>query len=146
MKVDCYACSGGTRIEDDKQKLVTGPHVVVGTPGRIYKMIALKSLRTQFLKTLVVDERGELFTQIFKDQIKEVFRFISNDVQVILLTGTISESVLDVSSYFMNFPLLIFAPKTKKPLEGMYGNLLFKLYRKVISLIFCLIRYSTVLH
>ncbi|MBO8695552.1 DEAD/DEAH box helicase, partial [Staphylococcus aureus] len=56
MKADCHACIGGTNVRDDMRKLDTGSHVVVGTPGRVYDMIARKSLRTQFIKIFVLDE------------------------------------------------------------------------------------------
>jgi superfamily II DNA/RNA helicase len=39
MSVECHACIGGTTVRDDMRILREGPHVVVGTPGRVYDMI-----------------------------------------------------------------------------------------------------------
>ena len=36
MNVDCHACVGGTSIKEDIAKLQAGPHVIVGTPGRVF--------------------------------------------------------------------------------------------------------------
>jgi translation initiation factor 4A len=118
MKADCHACIGGTNVRDDMRKLDTGPHVVVGTPGRVYDMITRKSLRTQFIKIFVLDEADEMFSQGFKDQIKEVFKFLKEDIQVIMLFATMPLDVLDISTHFMCNPVYIFVQKLT--LEGMY--------------------------
>lgn len=34
LKVRAHACIGGTSIQEDKDKLRDGQHLVVGTPGR----------------------------------------------------------------------------------------------------------------
>ena len=51
---------GGTHIRDDIQELKQGPHVVVGTPGRVMDMIDKGHLGvqvfTQELRVLVLDE------------------------------------------------------------------------------------------
>ncbi|KAF0723041.1 eukaryotic initiation factor 4A-like [Aphis craccivora] len=103
MKVDCHACIGGTKIRDDMHKLDTGSHVVVGTPGRVYDMIARKSLQTKFIKIFVLDEVNEMLSRGFerKDLVKEVFKFLKEDIQVIKFSTTMSEDVLDVSTHFM---------------------------------------------
>jgi len=44
MKIYCWICIAGTNIHDDMRELQTGSHVVVGTPGRVYDMIARNSL------------------------------------------------------------------------------------------------------
>ena len=35
LNVDCHSCVGGTAVREDMAKLQEGPHVVVGTPGRV---------------------------------------------------------------------------------------------------------------
>jgi len=119
MKADCHACIGGTNVRDDMRKLDTGSHVVVGTPGRVYDMIARKSLRTQFIKIFVLDEADEMLSRGFKDQIKEVFKFLEEDIQVILLSATMPEDVLDVSTHFMRHPVRILVQKEELTLEGV---------------------------
>lgn len=119
MKADCHACIGGTNVRDDMRKLDTGSHVVVGTPGRVYDMIARKSLRTQFIKIFVLDEADEMLSRGFKDQIKEVFKFLEEDIQVILLSATMPEDVLDVSTHFMRNPVRILVQEEELTLEGI---------------------------
>ena len=35
LGIECHACIGGTSVRDDMKALQDGPHVVVGTPGRV---------------------------------------------------------------------------------------------------------------
>ena len=36
MSIDCHACIGGVNVREDMAKLAEGPHVIVGTPGRVF--------------------------------------------------------------------------------------------------------------
>lgn len=47
----------------------------------------------------------------FKDQIHDVFKMLSSDVQVILLSATMPDDVLEVSRCFMREPVRILVQK-----------------------------------
>lgn len=55
----------------------------------------------------------------FKDQIHEIFQHLPQDVQVILLSATMPQDVLDVSKQFMRNPVQILVKKDELTLEGM---------------------------
>lgn len=41
MQAGCHACIGGTNVRSEIHKLSAGaPHIVVGTPGRVYDMLS----------------------------------------------------------------------------------------------------------
>lgn len=45
MGASCYACIGGTSIRSEVQKLqAEAPHIVVGTPGRVFDMLTRKNI------------------------------------------------------------------------------------------------------
>lgn len=45
MGAGCYACIGGTSIRSEVQKLqAEAPHIVVGTPGRVFDMLTRKNI------------------------------------------------------------------------------------------------------
>lgn len=45
MGATCHACIGGTNVRNEVQKLqAEAPHIVVGTPGRVYDMLNRKFL------------------------------------------------------------------------------------------------------
>lgn len=82
LNVLAHACIGGKSLTDDMRKLENGVHIVSGTPGRVFDMIKRKSLRTRFLKTLVLDEADEMLSQGFKEQIYDVYRYLPPETQV----------------------------------------------------------------
>jgi translation initiation factor 4A len=119
MNAQSHACIGGTNVREDVRNLEHGVHVVVGTPGRVQDMITRKVLRTSEIKLFVLDEADEMLSRGFKDQIQDVFRKLPSDVQVILLSATMPNEVLEVSKYFMRDPIKILVKKEELTLEGI---------------------------
>ncbi|CAD6188210.1 unnamed protein product [Caenorhabditis auriculariae] len=119
MNVSVHACIGGTSIRDDQRKLESGVHVVVGTPGRVNDMVSRNALHTDSIKMFVLDEADEMLSSGFKDQIYEVFKTMPNDVQVVLLSATMPNEVLEVTAKFMREPIRILVKKDELTLEGI---------------------------
>lgn len=117
--VSSHACIGGTNIRDDQRKLEAGVHVVVGTPGRVHDMINRGSLNVSKIKIFVLDEADEMLSRGFKDQIYEVFKHMPSDIQVVLLSATMPQDVLDVTTRFMRDPVKILVKKEELTLEGI---------------------------
>lgn len=119
LQATCHACIGGTNMREDARKLEAGSQIVVGTPGRVSDMIHRKVLRTRHIKMFVLDEADEMLSRGFKDQIKDVFGLLESDIQVILLSATMPNDVLDVSKCFMRKPIQILVKKEELTLEGI---------------------------
>uniref|UniRef100_A0A0K0EF79 Eukaryotic initiation factor 4A n=1 Tax=Strongyloides stercoralis TaxID=6248 RepID=A0A0K0EF79_STRER len=119
MNVKVHACIGGTNVRDDQRILSSGVHVVVGTPGRVNDMIARKFLRTQNIKMFVLDEADEMLSMGFKEQIYNAFKSLPHNVQVILLSATMAQDVLEVTKKFMNDPIKILIREEEVTLEGI---------------------------
>jgi len=119
MGAQCHACIGGTSVREDMRKLDEGQHIVVGTPGRVFDMISRKILRPNYIKQFVLDEADEMLSRGFKDQIYDVFRHLNQETQVILLSATMPDEVLEVTSRFMREPIRILVKKEELTLEGI---------------------------
>jgi len=119
-QVNCHACIGGTSVKNDIHVLeTTPPHVIVGTPGRVFDMINRKYLDTSSLRMFVLDEADEMLSRGFKDQIYDIFRKMPSNIQVILLSATMPEDVLEVTTRFMPEPIIILVKKEELTLEGI---------------------------
>merc|ERR1719225_2371032 len=116
---ECHACIGGTSVREDMRKLDVGQHIVVGTPGRVFDMISRKVLRPNDIKQFVLDEADEMLSRGFKDQIYDVFRHLNQEIQVILLSATMPQEVLEVTTRFMRDPVRILVKKEELTLEGI---------------------------
>jgi len=122
MGVICHACIGGTNVRED-QRILSGAdggvHVVVGTPGRVYDMINRRALDPRSIKIFILDEADEMLSRGFKDQIYDVFRYMNEQIQVILLSATMPADVLEVTKKFMRNPIRILVKKEQLTLEGI---------------------------
>jgi len=119
MEAQCHACIGGTAVREDAHRLSLGVHVVVGTPGRVFDMINRRNLNTAHIKMFVLDEADEMLSRGFKDQIYDVFKTLNEDIQVVLLSATMPEEVLEVTKRFMRDPIRILVKKEELTLEGI---------------------------
>jgi translation initiation factor 4A len=119
MKVTCHAFVGGTNVGADMAKLQSGVQVVVGTPGRVSDMIQRGALDPKSIKVFVLDEADEMLSRGFKDQIYEVFKYMPQDIQVVLLSATMPVDVLEVTNRFMRDPIRILVKKEELTLEGI---------------------------
>ncbi|RXK40646.1 ATP-dependent RNA helicase eIF4A [Tremella mesenterica] len=119
LNVECHACVGGTAVREDMAKLNEGPHVVVGTPGRVFDMINRGALRTDGVKMFCLDEADEMLSTGFKDSIYDIFQLLPADTQVVLLSATMPTDVLEVTKKFMRDPIRILVKQDQLTLEGI---------------------------
>ncbi|EGD75748.1 eIF-4a [Salpingoeca rosetta] len=119
MDVKTMGCIGGTRVQDDMAKLEQGVQVIVGTPGRVFHMINSGALDVSNLGVFVLDEADEMLSFGFTDQIYDIFQTLPKDVQVILISATMPDDVLEVTKRFMRDPIRILVKKEQLTLEGI---------------------------
>lgn len=119
MNVQCHACIGGTSMGEDIKKLDYGQHIVSGTPGRVFDMIKRRHLRTRHLKMLILDEADEMLSKGFKEQIYDVYRYLPPSTQVVLLSATLPQDVLEITSKFMTDPIRVLVKRDELTLEGI---------------------------
>jgi len=119
MNVQCHACIGGKSIAEDIRRLDYGVQVVSGTPGRVFDMIRRRNLRTRNLKMLVIDEADEMLNQGFKEQIYDIYRYLPPTTQVVLVSATLPQEVLDMTKKFMNEPVRVLVKRDELTLEGI---------------------------
>ncbi|KAI5465903.1 P-loop containing nucleoside triphosphate hydrolase protein [Mariannaea sp. PMI_226] len=119
MNIECHACIGGTSVRDDMKALQDGPQVVVGTPGRVHDMIQRRFLKTDGMKMFVLDEADEMLSRGFTEQIYDIFQLLPQSTQVVLLSATMPQDVLEVTTKFMRDPVRILVKKDELTLEGI---------------------------
>lgn len=94
---------GGTPVSDDLRALKSHarPHIVVGTAGRVHDMMRRRAIHKEHLRLLILDEADEMLSGNFKDQMYNVFQYISTDCQVAIFSATLPPEVLEVTRKFM---------------------------------------------
>ncbi|KAM9840517.1 eukaryotic initiation factor 4A-I-like [Aulostomus maculatus] len=122
MGVTCHTCIGGTNIQKDIQRMraQAPPQIVVGTPGRILGMLTYKHLSPKYITMFVLDEADKMLQPGLKEQIRDIFKALSNIKQVISLSATIPADVMEVMQKFMRDPVKILVKKEELTLEGIH--------------------------
>jgi len=111
---------GGTSADGDASSLRSGaPHVIVGCPGRIQDMMRRQHIDPQTLKLIVLDEADEMLSVGFKEQIYNIFQYLSNDVQVALFSATLPQELRSLTDRFMRDPVSILVKSEALTLEGI---------------------------
>jgi translation initiation factor 4A len=119
MNIKVCACIGCIAVRENIRTLQAGAHVVIGTPGRVNDMINRHALKLDHLGNFILDEADEMLSFGFKDQIYEIFKFLSESVQVCLFSATMPLDVLDLTQRFMRDPIRILVKKDELTLEGI---------------------------
>uniref|UniRef100_A0A2K6LZ21 RNA helicase n=1 Tax=Rhinopithecus bieti TaxID=61621 RepID=A0A2K6LZ21_RHIBE len=120
MGASCHACIGGTNVRAEVQKLqMEAPHIIVGTPGRVFDMLNRRYLSPKYIKMFVLVEADEMLSRGFKDQIYDIFQKLNSNTQVVLLSATMPSDVLEVTKKFMRDPIRILVKKEELTLEGI---------------------------
>ena len=112
-------------------------HVIVATPGRVFDMLEKKILTTTDLSLLILDEADEMLSRGFVDQVKQIFSYIDNGVQIALFSATMPPEILDITTRFMNDPIKILVNNNDVTLDGIAQHYiaLDKMYWKFETLI-----------
>ena len=85
-----------------------------GTPGRVFDMIRRKSLNTRGIKMLVLDEADEMLSRGFAEQIYDIYRYLPPSTQVVLVSATLPNEVLEMTTKFMTDPIRILVKRDGK--------------------------------
>lgn len=116
---------GGTSTEQDMTTLKNEtPHVIVGCPGRVHDMIRRNHIRGSDVKMIVLDEADEMLSAGFKEQVYNIFNFMSSSVQVCLFSATLPEELHVLAANFLRNPVKILVKSEQLTLEGIVQHLI----------------------
>jgi len=119
MNVASYLCVGGSRVRNDIEAIRAGCQVIVGTPGRVNDLLSRGALDLSRLSTFVLDEADEMLSRGFMPQMKEIFTYLPQQVQVCLFSATMPPEVLKLTNSIMRNPAKILLKEEDVPLEGI---------------------------
>lgn len=111
---------GGIPVNDNIQSIKHNkPHIVIGTPGRVFDLIRRRALNCRHVKKFVLDEADELLSHGFDDQIRSIFTCLPDSVQTCIFSATLPKHVFLVTDRFMRNPVNITVKVEQLTLEGI---------------------------
>ena len=67
--------------------------IIIGTPGRLCDLISKKTVNTDQIKILVIDEADDVLSTGFRKQVKKIFNYIPKETQIALVSATIPQEM-----------------------------------------------------
>ena len=112
---------GGTPVQDDLRSLksTTPPHIIVGTVGRVHDMLRRRAIMKKSIRFIILDEADEMLSGNFKEQMYNVFQYMSVDCQVAIFSATLPPEVVELTAKFMRDPAMLTMEAPKLNLEGI---------------------------
>lgn len=98
---------GGANVKRQLEKLKKNPHIIAGTPGRLYELIKQKKIKMHEVKTIVLDEGDQLITREHLPTVQNIVRSAMADRQVVLFSATLPPNVEKEARGLMNEPEVI---------------------------------------
>lgn len=98
---------GGANIARQIQQVKRGPHVIIGTPGRIKDLIDRRVLRLQNVNTFVLDEADRMCDMGFVKDIRTIASELPKERQTFCFSATMTPDVKTIVEEFMNSPITI---------------------------------------
>ncbi len=98
---------GGMSMFPQLKALSKNPHIIIGTPGRLNDHLKEKTLRTQDIKVVVLDEADRMLDMGFAPQIQQIFRQLPHGRQTMLFSATMPAEIIKLASSYMKLPIRI---------------------------------------
>ncbi len=95
---------GGMPIGPQVGSLEHGAHIVVGTPGRIADHLRKKTLKLEYVDTLVLDEADRMLDMGFQEQLESITEQIPQKRQTLLFSATYPKQIQDIAGRILRNP------------------------------------------
>jgi ATP-dependent RNA helicase DeaD len=106
-RVGVLAIYGGQDINRQIRALKKGPHIIVGTPGRLLDHINRKTIRLDNVHTVILDEADEMLNMGFIEDIESILAKIPEERQTLLFSATMPGPIQKIAERFMKNPEII---------------------------------------
>ena len=98
---------GGMNINRQIRDLKRGPHIVIGTPGRVNDLIDRGVLRLSGVETFILDEADRMCDMGFIHDIKKIASETPSTRQTLCFSATMTPAVSTIVAEFMRNPLTV---------------------------------------
>ncbi|AVL77774.1 ATP-dependent RNA helicase [Staphylococcus cohnii] len=108
QNVQIVTVFGGMPIDRQIKSLKKGPQIVVGTPGRVIDHLNRRTLKTNSIHTLILDEADEMMNMGFIDDMKFIMDKIpAEQRQTMLFSATMPKAIQTLVQQFMKSPEIV---------------------------------------
>ena len=110
---------GGLPVKEDRARLASQPHVVVGTPGRTRQMLEEGSMACDGARLLILDEADALLSGTFERDVLFAYSMLPERKQVCAFSATYSKTLLGDLERLMRAPQKVMLCESTTALQGV---------------------------
>lgn len=104
MKLYSAVVVGGVNIDKQIREIKRGPHVIIGTPGRLKDLLNRKVMRLGNVNTFVLDEADRMLDMGFLPDIKAIASELPSQRQTLCFSATMTPTINALVQDFMKNP------------------------------------------
>lgn len=119
------AAVGGMDPRRERRLLEEGPHIVVGTPGRLCDHIRRKALDLGSLKVIVLDEADEMLDLGFREDLEFILSQTPPERRSLLFSATLPKAIVALAKQYQSQALRIEASSG----ESGHADIEYRVYR-----------------
>lgn len=98
---------GGQEIVKQIRSLKGGVQIIVGTPGRIMDHMRRKTIRTDEIRTVVLDEADEMLNMGFLEDMETILSQLPEERQTVMFSATMPQAIADIARKFQKDPVMV---------------------------------------
>ncbi|MEM9837686.1 MAG: DEAD/DEAH box helicase [Pseudomonadota bacterium] len=102
-------CVGGMDIRTERKALNRGPHIVVGTPGRLVDHITRRALVLSELSVVVLDEADEMLNLGFREELEAILDACPEERRTLMFSATVGKGISRLAGRYQDDALRISA-------------------------------------
>lgn len=142
---------GGQDIVKQIRSLKDGTQIIIGTPGRVMDHMRRKTVKFDFVHTVVMDEADEMLNMGFLEDMETILSQLPEERQTVMFSATMPPAILDIARKFQQEPVNVkvvkkeltvpkvtqyyYEVKPKSKVEVMCR--LLDMYAPKLSVVFC---------
>ena len=107
LPTKAVALYGGEEITRQIKRLKDRPAIIVATPGRLMDHIRRRTVKTEYITTVVLDEADEMLSMGFVEDIEEILEQMPNRSITMLFSATMPDRIKKISEKFLKDPLFV---------------------------------------
>lgn len=98
---------GGDSLEEQFNKMMSNPDIIVATPGRFLHLKLEMKLDLKSVEYIVFDEADRLFEMGFQEQLTELIGSLPSSRQSLLFSATLPSSLVEFAKAGLQNPVLV---------------------------------------
>ncbi len=142
---------GGQEISKQIRSLKSGVQIIIGTPGRVMDHMRRKTVKFDYVNTVILDEADEMLNMGFREDIETILSQVPEERQTVLFSATMPGPIMDIARTYQKHAQTIRVVKkeltvpkieqyyyevTQRNKEDVLSRLL-DMYNPKLSLVFC---------